>query len=73
MVLQWAENLVQYEKNPPPVFPEGGGGGDEDYPYEEDISQSMDDLLGDGDMPTSEEDAFFDALGDTSYLGESIP
>jgi hypothetical protein len=75
MVVNWSENLVEYEPNPPRhVFPDGN---DDAYsPDEEELSQSLDDLLGgDDSIPTMmEEDAYFDALDTpSSYFESSIP
>jgi hypothetical protein len=71
MVVNWSENLVEFETNPP-FFPDG----DDAYsPDDEDLSQTMDDLLGgDERIPTMEEDAYFDALDNpNAYFESSIP
>jgi hypothetical protein len=72
MVVNWSENLVEYETNPPHVFPDGN---DAYSPDEEELSQSMDDLLGgDERIPTMEEDAYFDALDTpSSHFESSFP
>lgn len=69
MVVNWSENLVQYETKPPRVFHDG------DDAYEEELSQSMDGLLGgDESIPTMEEDVYFDALENPNlYFESNIP
>jgi hypothetical protein len=54
MVVKWSENLVQFEPNPPRIFP---GGNDAYSPDEREVSQSMDDLIVDNEsIPTLEEE-----------------
>jgi hypothetical protein len=73
MVVNWSENLVQFEPNRPRVFPPDSN--DAYSPDEEEVSQSLDDLLGgDESIPNMEEDAYFDALDNpNSYFESSIP
>jgi hypothetical protein len=65
MVVSWAQNLVK-------KIPDGA---DEYSPDDDDLSQSLDDLLGgDESIPTTEVDGFFDALDNpNAYFEASIP